>query len=115
MRQVLPILAVLAGLVALWYAAAVPMNITGSITEARKAGTEVNAPETIGDLAEASKFALTLRNPHVWGYSYDQKRPRLPAPHQIGAELYDTVIDKKITSKRSLVFHGGVTLRSTFF
>jgi NitT/TauT family transport system permease protein len=113
MRNLLPILAVLAGIVALWYAVAVPMNIAGSIAEARKAGLEVSAPETIGQIAEASKIGLALRNVNAWQFSYDQKRPRLPAPHQIGAELYDTVFDKKVTSKRSLVYHGALTLRST--
>ena len=66
----------------------------------------------MGELAQSSKILLALRNPDVWSYSYDQKRPRLPAPHQIGAELYDTVIDKKVTSKRSLVFHGSITIPS---
>jgi len=42
-----------------------------------------------------------------------QDRPLLPAPHQVLAELNKTVFQKKITSKRSLVFHAGVTLSST--
>jgi len=41
------------------------------------------------------------------------ERPRLPAPHQVAEELYDTVIDKKVTSKRSLVFHAWITLSAT--
>ena len=42
-----------------------------------------------------------------------QDRPLLPGPHQVAAELYETVINKKITSKRSLVFHGWITLSAT--
>jgi NitT/TauT family transport system permease protein len=42
-----------------------------------------------------------------------QERPLLPAPHQILIEMKKTIIDKKITSKRSLVFHSWVTLSST--
>ncbi|MEC7486477.1 MAG: ABC transporter permease [Pseudomonadota bacterium] len=42
-----------------------------------------------------------------------QERPVLPAPHQIVREIWKTTVEKKITSKRSLIFHGGVTLSST--
>ena len=44
-----------------------------------------------------------------------QDRPRLPAPHQVAAELKKTVLDTKVTSKRSLVFHGWITLQSTLW
>ncbi len=37
----------------------------------------------------------------------------LPAPHQVGVELKKTVIDKRVTSKRSLVYHAGITLSSS--
>lgn len=40
----------------------------------------------------------------------NQERPVLPAPHQVGAELYNTTVKKKITSKRSLIFHSWITL-----
>ena len=39
-----------------------------------------------------------------------QERPKLPTPGQIIAELQKTVIDTAPTSKRSLVYHGSVTL-----
>jgi len=42
-----------------------------------------------------------------------QDRPKLPAPHQVAIELWNTTIEKKITSKRSLVYHAGITLSST--
>jgi len=42
-----------------------------------------------------------------------QKRPVLPAPHQVIAEIYKTTVLKKITSKRSLIYHSWVTLSST--
>ncbi|WP_049643984.1 ABC transporter permease [Candidatus Rhodobacter oscarellae] len=115
MNRVLPILTVLAGLVVLWYVAVVPMNIAQSISLAKKDGVEVSAPETIGEMAKASKIGLTLRNPDVWRYSYSHKRPRLPAPHQVGEELNKTVLQKNVTSKRSLVYHGLITLRSTLY
>ena len=37
----------------------------------------------------------------------------LPAPHQIAQELYKTVVLLDPTSKRSLVYHGWITLSST--
>ena len=45
--------------------------------------------------------------------TFVQERPVLPAPHQIAAELWDTTVNKAITSKRSLIYHAGVTLSAT--
>ena len=45
--------------------------------------------------------------------TWAQERPRLPAPHQVAAELWDTTVMKKITSKRSLIYHGWITLSAT--
>ena len=42
-----------------------------------------------------------------------QKRPVLPPPHQVLIELWNSTVNKKITSKRSLVYHAGITLSST--
>ena len=42
-----------------------------------------------------------------------QERPRLPAPHQVAAELWKTTVDVRPTSKRSLIYHGWVTLSAT--
>jgi NitT/TauT family transport system permease protein len=44
-----------------------------------------------------------------------QSRPVLPAPHQVAAELSDGIFGKKITSKRSLVYHGFITLETTLW
>lgn len=45
--------------------------------------------------------------------TWAQERPVLPAPHQVGAELYKTIFLTAPTSKRSLLFHGWITLSST--
>lgn len=42
-----------------------------------------------------------------------EQRPVLPAPHQVAAELWKTTVEMRPTSKRSLVYHGWVTLSST--
>ena len=41
-----------------------------------------------------------------------QKRPVLPPPHQVLIELWNSTVNKKITSKRSLIYHAGITLSS---
>ena len=42
------------------------------------------------------------------------ERPLLPAPHQIIATFADDVFGWPVTSPRSLVYHGWVTLSATF-
>ncbi len=42
-----------------------------------------------------------------------QERPVLPAPHQVVKEIWETTVEKKITSKRSLVYHSWITLSTT--
>jgi NitT/TauT family transport system permease protein len=39
-----------------------------------------------------------------------QERPVLPAPHQVAQEIYKTTVQKKVTSKRSLIYHSWITL-----
>ena len=41
------------------------------------------------------------------------ERPKLPAPTQIVSELYKLVFATRPTSKRSLVYHGWITLQET--
>jgi NitT/TauT family transport system permease protein len=89
-----PVLVVLFVLIALWYAAAVLMNWQGT-ADAFARASEERSPREI--------LAATL----------SQERPVLPAPHQIVTELYKTVIETPVTSRRSLVYHGWVTLSST--
>jgi NitT/TauT family transport system permease protein len=42
-----------------------------------------------------------------------QDRPVLPAPHQVAMELWNTVVGQHVTSRRSLVYHAGITLSAT--
>ncbi len=91
MRNILPVLTVLTAILGLWYLGAIWMNSAWTLDRAE------------GELTFAQIVADTM----------SQSRPRLPAPHQVAAELYDTVFDKKVTSKRSLVYHASITLTST--
>ncbi len=94
LRSVLPILTVLLAIVAIWYLAAIWMNAPWVRDQAARA----EATLSTGDLIRQT---LTL------------ERPVLPAPHQVAAGLWDGIAGQKITSKRSLVWHGWVTLSAT--
>jgi NitT/TauT family transport system permease protein len=45
--------------------------------------------------------------------TWSQERPVLPAPHQVAEELYKSVLTLPPNSKKSLVYHGWITLSST--
>ncbi len=89
-----PIAVVALAIVALWYAGALYLNAPGQIDAFKRAKTEWGVSDFV-------KGALA------------QKRPVLPAPHQVLVEMKETILDQRITSKRSLVFHSWVTLSST--
>jgi NitT/TauT family transport system permease protein len=92
--KLLPIGTVVLAIIAIWYAAAVFLNAPFERDQAERAGTTISFSEIL---------------PRTMA----QERPVLPAPHQVFAELWNTTIGKKITSKRSLVYHSWITLSST--
>lgn len=112
MSRVLPVLAVVAAIIAVWYVAAVPMNIQGVLDQAERDGVTVT-PATPKARREFAAVALVMLNPGQAPKTWAQERPRLPAPHQVAVELWQTTVEKKITSKRSLVFHAWITLSAT--
>lgn len=112
MKSVLAVLTVVAAIVGLWYAACVPMNIKGVLVEVERAGAEVQPPSA-KDRRDMGEFGLAFNNSFAISATWEQDRPRLPAPHQVATELWKTTVGKKITSKRSLIYHGWVTLSAT--
>ncbi len=94
MRALLPILTVLAVIVALWYAATVWMNAPWVRDQAARAGETVTFAQIVPE-------------------TMNLERPVLPAPHQVVAELWKGVAGQAVTSKRSLVYHAWVTLSAT--
>jgi len=95
MRNVIPISAVVLAILALWYLGSIVLNNPWqSQVYEREERTNVGFVERIND---------TLH----------QERPVLPSPHQVGQEIWNTTIEKKVTSKRSLVYHSKITLSST--
>ena len=92
--NVLPVLTVVAVIMLLWYVMAVVLNAPWAYDQAGRADVELG----FGDLLAAT---------------WSQDRPRLPAPHQVLAELWRTTMELAPTSKRSLVHHAGITLSAT--
>ena len=94
MKAVLPVASVLAVIVAFWYVAAVWLNAPWVYDQATRAGSEVSF---------ADLLPLTLA----------QDRPVLPAPHQVAAELLKSTLGLAVSSKKSLIYHGWVTVSAT--
>ena len=106
------ILVVVLALVGVWYLAVMPMNIHTALTDAERAGAVIE-PEGAGPRRDLGGIGLLVNNFEHAGATFNQERPRLPSPHQVVAELWDTTVGTKITSKRGLVYHGWITLSAT--
>jgi NitT/TauT family transport system permease protein len=92
--RVVPVVIICVAIVVIWYVGAFFLNAPF----AREMMDRAGEPYTFTDLV-----TRTL----------NEERPVLPSPHQVAQELYKTTVLMKPTSKRSLVFHGWVTLSST--
>ena len=90
----LPILAILAVLVVVWFAGAVYLNAPRTI----EAFERQELDWTAGDLVAAT---------------WSMERPVLPTPAQVFADLWENTVERSVTSRRSLVFHAWVTFSST--
>lgn len=118
MKSVLAVLTVLAVIVGVWYAAVAPMNIRVALDLAERGGVEVQ-PEGSRTRLETSVWVLMAKNPGQISVGYDLERPRLPTPQQVGRELWKTTgamaMRGRAMSKRSLIYHGWITLQSTLW
>lgn len=123
MTKVGPILTVVLAIMALWYVACIPMNVQETLTAAERAGAVVT-PDNARARAEVGRFSLMLQNTDTLAGSWSVERARLPAPHQIVAELWDStwteevygrrgIVNSGSLSNKSLIYHGWVTLSAT--
>lgn len=94
MKSLGPVLAVVTAILVLWYAGAVMMNARWAQDQAQRAHKSLSFSELVVQTME-------------------QKRPVLPAPHQVAVQLWKSVFMTRPNSKRSLVYHGWVTLSAT--
>ena len=89
-----PLVTIIGVILVAWYVFAVILNSTWTLDQAERAGASPGFQEILVDTMQ-------------------QNRPKLPAPHQVGVDMWETTIEKKITSKRSLVLHCWITLSTT--
>ncbi len=89
-----PVLVVVAAILVLWYVGAVLLNAPWALDQAGRDGVELSTSQLIVD-------------------TWSQDRPKLPAPHQVVRELWDTTVGTSITSKRNLLWHAWITLSAT--
>lgn len=92
--RALPVLTVVAMIIAVWYAGAALLNLKFEYDQAERIGKEMSFTEAL---------PKTMM----------QERPVLPAPHQVAVEIWQTTVEKKVTSKRSLIYHAWITLSAT--
>jgi len=118
MRNVIPVITVLAVLVLVWCAAVAPMNMRAALDVAERAGSVVK-PEGSVVRRDVSVWRLMADNTAHIASGYSLKRPRLPTPLQVGQEFWKTtgamVARGRAFSKRSLIYHGWITLQSTLW
>ena len=84
--KIIPVTAILAALVVVWYGFAILLNAPFQRDLDRRAGETPGFTEFLGK---------TLSQP----------KPTLPAPHQVAQNFFENTFMRKITSNRSLVYH----------
>jgi NitT/TauT family transport system permease protein len=92
--RVLPIVAVVAVIIVLWYALAIGLNYT-----------------RVSELLVQDKPDYTTAE--LIKGTWTMERPILPAPDQIAVDLWKSTAGLKVTSKRSLVYHASITASAT--
>jgi NitT/TauT family transport system permease protein len=93
-QRLLPVLTIFAAIGVIWYGFTVYLNAPWQIDQYEKSVTEWSMTDLVRD-------------------TMAHDRPVLPAPHQVVAEIWKTTVKKKVTSKRSLIYHSWITLSST--
>ena len=89
-NKIVPVTTILLLLGIFWYLVAIPMN-----------------SEKV-----SRQFKNLSTSEHIQK-CWSLKKPKLPTPHQIVTEMVNTTFFKKVSSKRSLVYHGWITLQAT--
>ena len=93
-RDVVPVAVVLLAVLALWYGMAYWLNSPGAIERV----LDPQGPWTWRDLLRATM---------------SMERPVMPAAHQVALDFYNSLTQWPINSPRNLLFHVGVTGKST--
>ena len=94
-NKFVPVMVVSMAIIVLWYGATIFLNSPFQ--------KDIYKRGNISNWTTSQLIADTMK----------QKRPVMPAPHQVMHEIYKTTVLKNITSKRSLIHHSWITLSST--
>ena len=93
--KVLPVSLMVLAIILFWYIMAVVLNTPWQ--------------KDVYQRAEQTNVGMLQHIKDTWA----QERPVLPSPHQVATEIWNTTVEKKVTSKRSLVYHAKITLSSS--
>ena len=93
-KTIFPIAVISVCILIIWYGFSIILNSSWAFDKAERNEVQLTFIELVDD-------------------TWSQKKPKLPAPHQVGKEMWKTIFYKKVTSKRSLVYHGWITLSAT--
>ena len=93
--KVLPVGLMVLAIILFWYIMAVVLNTPWQ--------------KDVYQRAEQTNVGMLQHIKDTWA----QERPVLPSPHQVATEIWNTTVEKKITSKRSLIYHAKITLSSS--
>jgi NitT/TauT family transport system permease protein len=94
LQRVLPVLVIVAGLIVIWYSAALLMNRS-----------------LVRDAFEREETAYTVMD--IVAGTMSAERPLVPAPHQVVETFVDLTFGYPLDSPRNLAYHAGVTLAAT--
>ncbi len=89
-----PVIVILVAIIAIWYVATFALNAPFQRDLDRRGEVERSFPE----------FVVATMT---------QKKPTLPAPHQVAVDLYQTIVLASPNKPSSLLYHCWVTLSST--
>ena len=93
-KAFLPVVTISTFIVLIWYSFSIVLNSSCDLDKAERNDEKLSVSELVHD-------------------TWSQKKPKLPTPHQVGYEMWKTIFDKKVTSKRSLVYHGWIPFSAT--
>lgn len=93
-EKILPVSVVVLVILVAWYAFAVLLN----------APFQVDMNERLDHKQDLVSFVES---------TWSQRKPVLPAPHQIASNFFKNTFEVRVTSRRSLVYNSWVTLSST--
>jgi NitT/TauT family transport system permease protein len=92
--RALPLATVLGAFLVIWYLGALWLNAPQAVERLNRAGPDWTNSQFVGA---------------IWALD----RPLLPTPDQIAVDLWNSTVERPVTSNRSLIYHAWVTMSST--